>query len=367
LVTPRGYVIGTLCIIDDTPRSSFSSEDRKRLQALARLVMDQFELKRLTEAQKAALCLSRTIADGILNVTLPNRITYSNAAASRILGYDRRELPDLALSNLIPQKLLRKVEAASKRFLKSGREYASIGAIEAVVKTKSGLEAPIEFSAGIWHSDGAVRMGVILRDIAERKRREASFQMLFDRNPVPMWIFDAKSYAFVAVNDAVCNLYRFSSDAMLKRTLLEIRLPEDRDDVSQFLKGVGDVYEASEPVSHLTAEGSQIRVLPFARRIQYGGKECILSAIIDVTERERASIELKSTRIFLNAIVESIPSMLFVKDAEDGRFVLINKAGENLLGIDRADLIGKTDYDFFSKEDAERFIEADQAVVAGEE
>ncbi|RYG94274.1 MAG: GGDEF and EAL domain-containing protein, partial [Alphaproteobacteria bacterium] len=95
--------------------------------------------------------------------------------------------------------------------------------------------------------------------------------------------------------------------------------------------------------------------------------ECILSAIIDVTERERASIELKSTRIFLNAIVESIPSMVFVKDVEDGRFVLINKAGENLLGLDRSEIIGKTDFDFFCEQDAQRFIAADQAVVAGEE
>ncbi|RYG96633.1 MAG: GAF domain-containing protein [Alphaproteobacteria bacterium] len=54
LVTPRGYVIGTLCIIDDEPRTEFSEAEQKRLRSLARLVMDQFELKRLTEAQKAA-------------------------------------------------------------------------------------------------------------------------------------------------------------------------------------------------------------------------------------------------------------------------------------------------------------------------
>nr|WP_320188930.1 EAL domain-containing protein [Agrobacterium rosae]MDX8332909.1 EAL domain-containing protein [Agrobacterium rosae] len=367
LVTPRGYVIGTLCIIDDMPRESFSLDDCKRLQSLARLAMDQFELKRLTEAQKAALCLSRTIADGILNVTLPDSITHSNAAASKILGYDRQEFLDLSLSDLIPTELSRKVEAASKRFAKSNREYASVGAVEATVKTKSGQEAPIEFSAGIWRSDGTLMMGIILRDIAERKRREASFQMLFERNPLPMWIIDAKSYAFVSINDAVCDLYGLPAETMLKRTLLDIRLPEDRAGVSQFLTRIGDAYEAPEPVTHMTFDGKRIRVLPYARRIQYGGKECILSVIIDVTERERASIELKSTRIFLNAIVESIPSMLFVKDVEDGRFVLINKAGEELLGLDRADIIGKTDFDFFSQEDAERFTAADQAVVAGEE
>lgn len=366
LVTPRGYVIGTLCIIDNMPRKDFSEGDSKRLQSLARLVIDQFELKRLTEAQKGAICLSRTTADGIINVTLPGKITHANAAASRILGYDREEFADLPLSSLLTDELSRKVAAATKRFQKSGQDYASIGAIEATLKSRSGLDTPIEFSAGIWSSDGAMHMGVIVRDIAERKRREASFQMLFERNPLPMWIFDAKSFAFVGVNNAACGVYGYSQIEFLQRSVLDIRPPEDRAEVIADLAALGDVYEPSEPKTHLTAKGQLIRVMPFARRIQYRGRECILSVIIEVTEQERAAIELKSTRIFLDAIVESIPSMVFVKDVQDGRFVLLNKAGEELLGKHREDVIGKTDFDFFSIEDAERFIDADRAVVAGQ-
>ncbi|RYG96631.1 MAG: PAS domain S-box protein, partial [Alphaproteobacteria bacterium] len=180
---------------------------------------------------------------------------------------------------------------ASKRFLKSAKKYGSIGATEGTFKASSGFDTPVEFSAGIWQSDGVLHLGVILRDIKERKRREASFQMLFERNPVPMWIFDANTYAFVAVNEAACELYGHSASQMLKRSVLDIRLPHERKEALENLRSVGEAYEAAEPCSHMTASGRKIRVLPFARRIQYGGKECILSAIIDVTERERASIE----------------------------------------------------------------------------
>ena len=72
---------------------------------------------------------------------------------------------------------------------------------------------------------------------------------------------------------------------------------------------------------------------------------------------------LKQRELFLTAIIENIPNMIFVKDAEDLRFVRFNKAGEELLGFDRQDLIGKNDYDFFPKEEADFFTEKDRTVL----
>lgn len=67
---------------------------------------------------------------------------------------------------------------------------------------------------------------------------------------------------------------------------------------------------------------------------------------------------------FLPTIIENIPQMVFVKDAKNLRFVLFNKAGEELIGIPRAELIGKNDYDFFPKEQADFFVEKDRGVLA---
>jgi PAS domain S-box-containing protein len=67
---------------------------------------------------------------------------------------------------------------------------------------------------------------------------------------------------------------------------------------------------------------------------------------------------------FLDAVIENIPDMVFVKDAAKLEFVRLNRAGEELLGITRADLVGKSDHDFFPPEQAAHFIAKDRETLA---
>lgn len=67
---------------------------------------------------------------------------------------------------------------------------------------------------------------------------------------------------------------------------------------------------------------------------------------------------------FLRSIVENIPLMVFVKEADELRFILFNKAGEDLTGVDALKIVGQSDYDLFSAEDAERFTSKDREVLA---
>lgn len=83
----------------------------------------------------------------------------------------------------------------------------------------------------------------------------------------------------------------------------------------------------------------------------------------DITERSVAEEELRRAEDFLNSIVENLPNMIFVKEAQELRFVRFNKAGEALLGYPREDLIGKNDYDFFPKEQADFFVSKDRQVL----
>jgi PAS domain S-box-containing protein len=73
----------------------------------------------------------------------------------------------------------------------------------------------------------------------------------------------------------------------------------------------------------------------------------------------------EEARKFLESIIEHIPNMVFVKDAKDLRFVMFNRAGEELLGRPREEIIGKTDYDFFPKEEADFFTRKDRETLAG--
>jgi PAS domain S-box-containing protein len=68
---------------------------------------------------------------------------------------------------------------------------------------------------------------------------------------------------------------------------------------------------------------------------------------------------------FLDAIVENIPHMIFVKDADRLAFVRFNRAGEQLLGVPRADLIGRDDFDLFPRDEAEFFQQKDRETLRG--
>lgn len=76
-----------------------------------------------------------------------------------------------------------------------------------------------------------------------------------------------------------------------------------------------------------------------------------------------AAEELRQSRSFLDSIVENIPNMIFVKDAKTLRFVRFNRAGEILLGRMREELVGKNDFDFFPREEAEFFTQKDMEVL----
>jgi two-component system cell cycle sensor histidine kinase/response regulator CckA len=84
-------------------------------------------------------------------------------------------------------------------------------------------------------------------------------------------------------------------------------------------------------------------------------------------QRKQAEEELHRTNVFLGLIVENIPSMIFLKDAKELRYVRFNRAGEDLLGHSMDDMLGKNDYDFFPKEQANFFTEKDREVLHGKE
>ena len=84
----------------------------------------------------------------------------------------------------------------------------------------------------------------------------------------------------------------------------------------------------------------------------------------DLSGRKHAEREIQRTRDLLDSVVENIPAMVFLKDAKDLRFVRFNKAGEELLGHRSEELVGKNDYAFFPKEEADFFTAKDREVLA---
>jgi two-component system sensor histidine kinase/response regulator len=84
----------------------------------------------------------------------------------------------------------------------------------------------------------------------------------------------------------------------------------------------------------------------------------------EIAERKRAQENLDRANLFLDSIVENIPHMVFVKDARELRFVRFNRAGEELVGHSRNDLIGRNDRDLFPAEQAEFLVARDRESLA---
>jgi PAS domain S-box-containing protein len=73
----------------------------------------------------------------------------------------------------------------------------------------------------------------------------------------------------------------------------------------------------------------------------------------EVAERRQAEQELLRTRSFLDVIIENVPAMLLLKDAQTGKVVYLNRAGEELTGLDRGELIGKRVNEVIKNSDAD--------------
>ncbi|WLB24230.1 EAL domain-containing protein [Bradyrhizobium japonicum] len=122
-------------------------------------------------------------------------------------------------------------------------------------------------------SDGG-SIGVRI-DITDLKRREASFRLLFEENPLPMWVADAKTRQLLAVNGAMCRHYGYSRQDLL--AMFE----------HEFECG-GQELGHSDCALHKTANGESIHVVIESRPLLYNGQPANVSVAFDVTERNRA-------------------------------------------------------------------------------
>jgi diguanylate cyclase (GGDEF)-like protein/PAS domain S-box-containing protein len=143
---------------------------------------------------------------------------------------------------------------------------------------------------------GAMAFGDILSltisDVTALKRSEASFRLLFDNNPMPMWVFDAETTEFLSVNDAAVQHYGFSRATFLRMKLQEIWPEDEWVTHGHALRQVGDVYHSGRNWRHLKADGSEIQVLTFGRRVTFEGRDGFLVAVVDITERRKAEARI---------------------------------------------------------------------------
>ena len=149
-------------------------------------------------------------------------------------------------------------------------------------------------------------------------------------------------------------------------TVLGMLHPDDHEHFNNFMFSnltTGNVPSREYRVIH--RDGS-LHTIFAEGKTEFGpdNKPCkSVGTVQDITERKKAEEELRQSKSFLDSIIENIPHMIFIKDAQELRFVRLNQAAENLLGIPIEEMVGKNDYDFFRKNFADNFIHADRLVL----
>ncbi|MBY0559169.1 EAL domain-containing protein [Hyphomicrobium sp.] len=124
-------------------------------------------------------------------------------------------------------------------------------------------------------------------DITEMKQREASIRLLFENNPLPMFVVSRDKMAILAVNNAAVSHYGYSRRDFARLSLREI---QNGDLVLPFESSVQHIGQTDDPQSfkHYRRDGRSMEVEVYVRPLVHEGRDALLIAAIDVTERRKA-------------------------------------------------------------------------------
>jgi two-component system cell cycle sensor histidine kinase/response regulator CckA len=126
------------------------------------------------------------------------------------------------------------------------------------------------------------------RLLGSLERSEARYRLLFEQNPLPMWVYDAETLAFLAVNDAAIRHYGYARAEFLGMAITEIRPREDVDDLLADLEARGGPGSTNPGTwRHQKKDGTLIDVEITAGRVIFEGRPAALVLAHDVSERRR--------------------------------------------------------------------------------
>lgn len=325
----------------------------------------------LKESQEKFRALVETTSDWVWEVDASGTYTYASPKVEALLGFKPEEVVGKTPFDFMPPEEAQRVAST---FLAASRAGKPFDQLLNINLHKDGHAVVLE-SSGTPMFDALGKLAGyrgIDRDVTERKRAEQealeqfTLAETFFNHSVSCLVILDRDFNFLRVNEAYARACRKEIGEFAGRNHFEM-YPSDTQPIFEdvvrckrpFITFTRAFTFADQPERGTTYwDWTLVPILDEQGEVKY-----LVFSLNEVTERKRAEEALREREEFLNSVVENIPDMIFVKDAEALRFVRFNKASEQLLGYPREELLGKNDFDFFPKEEAEFFTAKDREVL----
>ncbi len=337
----------------------------------------KYNLFELTPAAAAGKILE-TMSDSLIIVDPGGRITTTNEAAIRLLGYRRNELIGSEFGILFASEN----DRAECEALLEDESFTGASAIELDFRISSGKVVPISLSCSVLRDEAGRRLGTVCaaRDISERKRREEAvreseerYRTLVDTSPDGILVLDLDGTIRMC-NPPIYQAHGFqTADQILGKNGIDFVVPEARQKASEHLQAVAQGEPVIAEYDLLTAAGAAwpAAINGAAIRDADGNPTGIVLIVRDISELIKAEKALRESETRYRTLFETSPDGIAFHDS-DGKIIMANSQAAQITGYeDPADLIGRRPADFIQADDLERLAadmrEADSSVVRNRE
>ena len=181
----------------------------------------------------------------------------------------------------------------------------------------------------------------VQRELNERRRAEESYRLLFEGNPSPMWVYDAETHRFLAVNDAAIAAYGYSRDEFVALAIEDIRSPEEVGRLSALLadRELDPGLRCSGVWRHKRKDGAEFDAEITSHDHRFEGRAARVVISLDVTERVRAEQALRRSEARYRDLFENASDLIVTGDL-DGRLTAVNETCLRVLGYSREEMAG---------------------------
>ena len=208
-------------------------------------------------------------------------------------------------------------------------------------------------------------------DVTDRKHWEQFYLQVLDSSPNFIWVKDA-DLRFTFVNQTLADAFRRTKEEF--HGLTDRDLISDKRQVARFERDDKKVLKTKRPLDIseellTTPDGTErtlaTRKVPLLPALGSTDQRFhILGVATDISELHQAQRELEQEREFLHNLMDNVPDGIFFKD-RNSRFIRVNKALANLVGAaSEAEMVGKTDRDYFVKSYSEIALREEQKIFA---